>query len=166
MKKRNIILISLIPCLVSCSVLFSKKDIAHLSNPKNYLQYTVKFHSITGTNENKYDTDLYLNVTFLSLDELNTFRSIPLEDVSNLDSYPTPLTILQKNSQILNENKFYENINVGDIIKINVSNYQTINVKYTYIAQIEYNSKIYLNIDDGINNIKEYLEEHRSPFFA
>ena len=100
MKIKKIINALLITNLVSCSVLFTNKDISYLSNPNNYPQYNVKFHSIAGENQDNYNVTLLLNVTFFTLEELNSFRSIPIENNINLDNYPIPLTILQKNSQI------------------------------------------------------------------
>ena len=36
---------------------------------------------------------------------------------------------------------------------------------YNYLAGIEASCKVYLTLDQGLNGIKIYLDNHKSPFF-
>lgn len=160
MKKISIYL-SLLFLITGCSTLFSKKEYKELTDLDNYQKYEVKYHSLI-----EYDNNIKaLNVTFTNLDTLNQFMVNPIQEGSNLLSYPIGFTLFEDSYKALEEKSFFDNIKVEDDFTIWACNYKNKGVGYTYILSVEYNNVTYLNQKDGMNNIKQYLDEHRSPFF-
>ena len=81
--------------LTSCTSLFSKNDYEYLSNQNNYHKYQVKFNSYNNS------SNATLNVTFLSLEELQSFQTTPLLDETKIDYYPIPFLIVEDNNFLI-----------------------------------------------------------------
>ena len=157
--------------LSSCDTTYNDIEYKNLSDEKNYEKYDVKFSYARVLNENNQRTDfknktLELTVTFLSLDELNIFKTIKLENVSNLDSYPITFLIFKDNTNTLLDSNFFDDVKEGDIITVWVNTYRGIDTIYNYLGGITFGEKTYLSLEDGLNGIIKHMDEHRSPWLS
>ena len=172
MKIKIITIFTLILCIFAlsgCDNTYTKKEYENLSNKENYRSFEVKFSYVRFLEDNKQSSSyqnekLQLVVTFLILEELNLFKTIKLESVSSLDSYPIMFTIFEENTNLLIQNNFFNEVNEGDIITIWVSMYRGIDTIYNYLGGLSTNNKTYLSLDEGIDGIKKHMDSNRSPF--
>ena len=169
MKKIAFIFLLFLSVLLisGCDTTFNDGETKALTNPDNYKKYDVTF-SYLKTNDNSTNytkSDVYLYVTFHTLDELNLFMSTPLEEGVDLEAYSIPFLIKQTNSKELSNNGFYDDIKEGDSLSIWVSNYRDHFGTYLWVAAIEANGKTYLSFEVGMNNIKTFIQENQSPWF-
>ena len=72
---------------------------------------------------------------------------------------------MEDNYNIVNSNNFFEEVNTQDPITIKVSNYKTHTHFFRFISYISFNDKEYLSLEDGIKNIKTYVEFYENPLF-
>ena len=93
--------------MTACSSNFNNKEYAGLLNKDNYVKCEVKISYYRVINPGLSNPDYFHNkdvtiaVILNTLEELNSFRSMPLTSVNNLDDYLTELTLLKHNSTIL-----------------------------------------------------------------
>ena len=168
MKKILYILI-LFTCIIisGCSSNFNNTEYKNISDIKNYQKYDVKLQSIKAVTQGAQykSSDVYLVVAFQTLEELNGFKTTPLQNVNNLDDYPMEFLVFKANSKVLDENNFYTDVAIGDIISLWICKYVEHGNRYPYIAGVEKGDKTYLSTEAGLKGITAYLEEHKSPFF-
>ena len=167
--KKILLILTLFACilLTGCSTNFNKTEYKNITDIKNYQKYDVKVLEFKIRTQGKtYETsDVYIRVAFLTLEELNEFKTTPLETVNNLDDYPMEFIIFEANSKVLNENNFYTEVAVGDVISLWICKYTELGNTYPYIASVSKASKVYLSTEMGLQGIAGYLDEHKSPFF-
>lgn len=173
MKIKLITLLALLVCiftLSSCDTTYNQIEYDNLSNAANYRKFDVKFSCVkvlNSTSQTTYYNNeiLELVVTFLSLDELNLFQTTKLESVSNLDSYPITFISFKDNTNILLNNNFFNEVKEGDTITIWVNMYRGIDAIYNFLGSVQFNNKTYLSLEDGLNGVKKYMDDNRSPWF-
>ena len=168
MKKCFIFLLLITTIILGgCSSTFTKSEFKKITDINNYQKYQVKVLEFkTKTPNVDYNqSDICLTVAFLTLEDLNSFKTTPLQQVNNLDDYPMEYVIFQENSKKLYENNFYTEISNGDIISLWICRYKDNASTYPYIAGVETESKVYLSTSDGLKGIGAYMDEHKSPFF-
>ena len=173
MKHKIICLLTLLFCIFtisSCDTTYSDIEYKNLSNEKNYQKFDVKFSYVKVLNSTAQTSEfqnerLEFAVTFLTLEELNLFKTTKLESVSSLDSYPIIFTVLKENTNSLLENNFFNEINEGDTITIWVSMYHGINTIYNFLAGVSSADKTYLTFDEGLARIIQHMDDNRSPWF-
>lgn len=171
--KKTIYITLLICCILflfGCSTTFNNKEYDGILNKNNYFECEVKierYNVLNATQQEQYfyGKDTEIAVIFPTLELLNKFRSIPLTEVNNLDNYPTPFVVFKDNTNILHENNFFEEVKPEDKVKVWLCTYRDNNNYYNYLAGIEASCKVYLTLDQGLNGIKIYLDNHKSPFF-
>ena len=69
--------------------------------------------------------------------------------------------ITKEHNQILAENGFYDTVAMNTPIEITASNYIYMDSNFFFIAAVTYNESEYLRFEDGIQNIREYMKEHK-----
>lgn len=171
-----LILPLLLVCLVSCTG-YNQIMRDHLADADNYHTYEVILEDLYyfdfSTKEKKrditdqtfLDNDITFEVSFLnSYDEVRPFLGgEPNEDIP-LDKYIFHFEVTKNNSRILLSNDFYKHIKVGEKIRIKVSDFIYMDGYFFYIAQLEYNGRVYLRLEDGLKNIVDMMEENKSIF--
>ena len=166
MKKRNLTLLAALTILTSCNHLYTTKEIKHLSDINNYIEYNVNYSHTTSIQENiSSNTDSGINVTFNSHAELNLFMTTKVDETATLSSYKIQFFTPKNNTILLRENDFFTEIKENDPITIKVSNYKSINLTFRYLLSLKTSTKVYLDETKSIENIKAYLKENESPFF-
>lgn len=158
--------------LTSCSG-FNAQMRTHLSDKTNY-------HSFRGTicdvyyfdAENKKvsllasdefpESDVRIELAFENYDTVKTFLGSALNPEWSLNAYRVIFEITAENSRILNENGFYDAITANTPIEITASSYIYMDANYFFIAAVTYNKTEYLRFENGIQNIREYINKHRS----
>ena len=98
--KKILLILTLFACilLTGCSTNFNKTEYKNITDIKNYQKYDVKVLEFKIRTQGKtYETsDVYIRVAFLTLEELNEFKTTPLETVNNLDDYPMEFIIFDR----------------------------------------------------------------------
>lgn len=159
--KKFISLLYLFIFLTGCSSTFNNKEYKVLTDIKTYNKYEVNYHSTI--NNDSYST---LNVTFNTHEELQDFVVFEVNEQTDLSVYFIGFTLFNDAFEHLNNSSFFENIDENDRFIIYASNYKQKNsTTYRYILSIEYDNVTYLTKDDGMQYIKNYLDNNRSPFF-
>ncbi len=155
---------------------YNKIMFEHLSNLENYKLYEVKIDEIyfqskeTGRRQ-KYEKNLCeesvlqgtMYLTGLEIDEAYGRFNIQV----NGNKVEEPLAFLEieeSNSQILFERNFYFDFAINDTVKIYASNFVYMDTDFFYVIAVEYNGAIYLEKEEGLENIIKKMEANRSKF--
>lgn len=158
--------------LTSCSG-YNAQMRKHLSDEANY-------HSFCGTicdiyyfdaENNKVslpasgeipDCDVVIELTFGDRDTVKKFLgSEPNSEWSSAE-YKFVFEITKENNQILIENGFYDIVSINTPIEITASNFIYMDSDFFLIAAGTYNETTFLSFADGIQNIRKYLNDHKS----
>ena len=177
MKTRR--LITVILCfLVIFSLLTSCSG--YNSRMRNHLSDEANYHSFCGTicdvyyfdAENKKvsllasdvipDCDVVVELTFDERDTIKKFLGSEPNSEWSLTEYRFAFDITKENNQILVENGFYDIVSINTPIEITASNFIYMDSNFFFIAAVTYNESEYLRFEDGIQNIREYMKEHKS----
>ena len=177
MKTRR--LITVILCfLVVFSLLTSCSGYNSLM--RNYLSDETNYHSFCGTicdvyyfdaENNKVsllesdvipECDVVIKLTFDDRDVIRKFLGGEPNPEWSLDEYKFSFDITKENNQILVTNGFYEAVDMNTQIEITASSFIYMDSDFFFIAAVTYNESEYLRFEDGIQNIREYMKEHKS----
>jgi hypothetical protein len=165
----------LLVCFSSCSG-YNKIMRNHLSNPENYQTYQATlvdiFYYDSASNQSLRDFE---NDRFLNFDVIISVRFDNYDDVSDflggrpntdilLEEYDVRLCIPSSNSKILYENGFYNNVSLGDKIKVTSSAWIYMDGNFFYVSQIEHEGTVYLDSEDGLKNIIDMMNKNKSIF--
>ena len=158
--------------LTSCSG-YNSKMRNHLSDEANY-------HSFSGTicdvyyfdAENKKvsllasdvipDCDVVVELTFDDRDTIKKFLGSEPNPEWSLIEYKFAFDITNENNQILVEKGFYDIVSMNTPIEITASDYIYMDSNFFFIAAVIYNETTFLTFEDGIQNVREYIIEHKS----
>jgi len=163
-------------CFSSCSG-YNKVMRDYLSDSENYQTYEVILadiyyrdpvsHEIVRDFENssfsEHEVTFSINF-FENAEDLIPFLGGKIDSDADLDAYEIHLYILADNNKILYENGFYENISLGEKIKVTTSNWIYMDSEFFYVAQVEYQGSVYLSFEDGLKNIIELMDKNKSLF--
>ena len=145
----------------------------HLSDQTNYSSYRGEICDIYyfDSENNKVslrssdeipECDVVIEMTFDDRDTITKFLGADPNPVWTLDKYKFAFDITKENNQILAQNGFYDTVAMNTSIEIIASSYIYMDSNFFFIAAVTYNETEYLNFDDGIQNIQEYINEHKS----
>lgn len=146
----------------------------HLSSAENY-------HTLDGyileiyyynpiTNDRVYECndealvkyDISFKVSFEDKDCMSSFFGGDPSPKKETSDHWFVLTVVSENSKILYQNGFYDHISIGDRIRVTTSSFIYMDSFFFYIAAIEYNGTVYLDFDDGLENIVDMMNENKS----
>ena len=145
----------------------------HLSDKTNYNSYRGEICDIYYFDaENKKtslllsdevpECDVLIELTFDDRDTVKKFLGAEPNPEWSLDEYKFTFDITKENNQILVTNGFYEAVDVNTQIEITASSFIYMDSNFFFIAAVTYNESEYLRFEDGIQNIREYMNEHKS----
>ena len=145
----------------------------HLSDKTNYDSYRGEVCDIYYLDADNNKTSLLLSdevpkcdvvivLTFDDYDTIKKFLGAEPNPEWALDKYKFAFDITKENNQILAENGFYDTVAMNTPIEITASNYIYMDSNFFFIASVAYNETEYLNFENGIQNIQEYINEHKS----
>ena len=177
MKTRR--LITVILCfLVVFSLLTSCSG--YNSRMRNHLSDEANYHSFCGTvcdvyyldaENNKVsllesdvipECDVVIELTFDDRDVISRFLGGEPNPEWSLDEYKFTFDITKENNQILVTNGFYEAVDMNTQIEITASSFIYMDSNFFFIAAVTYNETTFLTFEDGIQNIREFINEHKS----
>ena len=177
MKTRRFItmilcLFAVLSLLTSCS--------GYNTQMRNHLSDEANYHSFCGIicdiyyfdAENKKvsllasdvipDCDVVVELTFDERDTIKKFLGSEPNSEWSLAEYKFAFDITKENNQILVENGFYDTVVTNTLIEITASSYIYMDSNFFFVAAVNYNETEYLCFEDGIKNIQEYINEHKS----
>ena len=106
--------------------------------------------------------DVVVELTFDDRDIVKKFLGGEPNPVLSLDDYKFAFDITKENNQILAGNGFYDTVAMNTPIEITSSSFIYMDSNFFFIAAVAYNETEYLSFEDGIQNIREYINEHKS----
>ena len=177
MKTRRFItmilcLFAVLSLLTSCS--------GYNTQMRNHLSDEANYHSFCGIicdiyyfdAENKKvsllesdvipDCDVVVELTFDERDTIKKFLGSEPNSEWSLTEYRFAFDITKENNQILVENGFYDIVSINTPIEITASNFIYMDSNFFFIAAVTYNETTFLTFEDGIQNIREFINEHKS----
>ncbi len=157
----------------SCSG-YNKIMFKHLSNLHNYTYYEVKIDDIyftsreTGKRE-KYIKDLNektvlegtVYLTGVEIDQVYGRCDMQVNG-SKVEPPLVFLEIEESNSQILFERNFYIDFATNNTVKIWCSDFVYMDTDFFFVIGVEYNGKIYLEKEEGLNNVIKMMTANKS----
>ena len=108
------------------------------------------------------DCDVVVELTFDERDTIKKFLGSEPNSEWSLAEYKFAFDITKENNQILVENGFYDTVVTNTLIEITASSYIYMDSNFFFVAAVNYNETEYLCFEDGIKNIQEYINEHKS----
>ena len=146
--------------LSSCSG-YNKKMRNHLSDSASYCEYTVEVQEIAIS---QYDSNkLGVFVKFYTKEEVAKFHGVSAENLTlNPEDYLITLEIIGDNINKACDNGLMEEIQSGDVIEVVTSNWIYMDGDFFYIIGLSKDNKVYLNKDEGLQNLISYMDENKS----
>ena len=147
---------------------------------RNHLGDETNYHSFCGTicdvyyfdAENKKisllasdvipDCDVVVELTFDDRDTIRKFLGGEPNPERSLTEYKFAFDITKENNKILVGNGFYDILSVNTPIEITTSSFIYMDSNFFFIAAVNYNETTFLTFEDGIQNVQEYINEHKS----
>lgn len=176
--KKVFLIISTLLCVFLFSAChgFNSLMYRHLSDQQNYEIYQVKLLDIyyydpnTGEKINDFededflDHDIIFKVVFDNYEDVAEFLGAKPNQNISLTDYTFQLQVIEENNKALANNGFYKNFSLNETIEIKASNYIYMDANFFYIADVKYDENQYLNIDEGLANIIDMIDDNRSLF--
>lgn len=146
--------------LSSCSG-YNKIMRNHLSDPSSFCEYIVEVQEIAIS---KYDSNrLGVFVKLFSKEEYAKFNGVSAENITlSPEDYLIILEIIGDNINEVCDNGLMEEIQPGDIIEVVASNWIYMDGDFFYIIGLSKDNKEYLNKDEGLQNLIDYMNENKS----
>ena len=146
--------------LSSCSG-YNKIMRNHLSDSSSFCEYTVEVQKIAIS---QYDSDkLVVFVKFFSKEEYAKFNGVSAENlILSPEDYLITLEIIGDNFKEVCDNGLMEEIQLGDIIEVVASNWIYMDGDFFSIIGLSKDNKEYLNKDEGLQNLIDYMNENKS----
>ncbi len=158
--------------LTSCSGYnsFMRK---HLSDETNYASFRGEICDIYyfDAENNKVsilssdklpECDVVLELVFEDYDTVKTFLGGEPNPDYALNTFKFQFRITKENNQILMENGFYDTVTINTPIDITASSFIYMDSDFFFIGAVKYNKTEYLHFEDGIGNIKKYINMQKS----
>ena len=120
----------------------------HLGNEENYYPIAATFCSYTET-----DDRIYLYVT---VEDKSAF------DPSESNKEKLILELVGDNCEALDKFLEKEEIREGDKITVKCSTWIYMDSTFYYVAEIKIQGETYLTFDDGLKNIRNYMDGNKS----
>ena len=162
MKNKILLVLSILFIMVlsSCSG-YNKIMRNHLSDLASYCEYTVEVQEIAIS---QYDSNrLGVFVKFFSIEEYAKFNGVSAENLTlNPEDYLITLEIIGDNIKEVCDNGLMEEIQPGDIIEVVASNWIYMDGDFFYIIGLSKDNKEYLNKDEGLQNLIDYMNKNKS----
>ena len=170
-----IVISLLLVCCTSCSG-YNGIMRKHLSDPENYRTYEAVLVDMcyvdpkTGEQYRDFENndflgyDVILFVNFETVENVTNFLGGQPNPDMPPDEFKFALEITAENSKILYENGFYNDVVVGDQIRVRSSDWIYMDGDFFYVAQLEYKDTVYLSFDDGLKNMIEMINKNKSLF--
>lgn len=181
MKRKFVTCIALILILACCPACgYNALMREYLSDPENYYTGNVVFVDayyyddiVQTENNRKYvrdsdvstfiDHEVTIDVRFETEEDFfDLIGFYPAFDADYLKEFEFLISALPPNNKILCENGFYENVSAGDKISIRTSNWIYMDTEFRFLAYVECNGVVYLNFEEGLANIVNFMNEHKS----
>jgi len=158
--------------LASCSG-YNSQMRSHLSDATNYDSYRGEICDIYYfDSENKKvsilssngfsEHDVVIEVVFEDYDTVKKFLGGDPNPERSLNEHKFAFKITKENNQILTENGFYDAVFMNTPIDITTSSFLYMDAEFFFIAAVTYNETEYLHFEDGIKNIVEFINDHKS----
>ena len=146
--------------LSSCSG-YNKIMRNHLSDSNSYCEYTVEVQEIAIS---QYDSNrLGVFVKFFSKEEYAKFNGVSAENITLApEDYLIILEIRGDNVKEVCDNGLMEEIQPGDVIEVVASNWIYMDGDFFYIIGLSKDNKEYLNKEEGLQNLIDYMNENKS----
>ena len=146
--------------LSSCSG-YNKIMRNHLSDPSSFCEYIVEVQEIAIS---QYDSNrLGVFVKFFSKEEYAKFNGVSAENITLApEDYLITLEIRGDNFKEVCDNGLMEEIQPGDVIEVVASNWIYMDGDFFYIIGLSKDNKEYLNKDEGLQNLIDYMNENKS----
>ncbi len=165
-------LLILLFLLTSCSG-YNSVMRNHLSDEANYSTYRGEISDIYYYDEEHRkvsllpsdkipEYDIVMELTFEDYDTVATFLGGNPDPERSLDEFKFLFEITKENNKILIENGFYDHVALNTPIDVTTSSFIYMDSDFFYIAAVTYNDTVYLQFEDGIRNIIEYINDHKS----
>ena len=150
--KRIVLFLLVITVLLSITACGGYNGIMreHLGNEDNYYAIDATFCSYK-----KADDRIYLYVT---IEDMSAF------DASEANSKEIRLELVGDNCDALSEFLTKYEIRDGDKITVRCSTWIYMDSTFYYVAEIKKQDKTFLSFDDGLKNIREYIDNNKSLF--
>lgn len=133
----------------------------HLSDPNSYCEYIVEVQEITISKNNSNKLGIF--VKFFSKEEYAKFNGVSAENLTlSPEDYLITLEIIGDNIKEVCDNGLMEEIQPGDIIEVMASNWIYMDGDFFYIIGLSKDNKEYLNKDEGLQNLIDYMNENKS----
>ena len=177
MKTRRFVITIL--CLIVVLFLLTSCS-GYNAKMRNHLIDETNYHSFCGTicdiyyfdAENKKvsllssdaipDCDVVVELTFDDRDTVKEFLGGEPNSEWDLSEYKFAFDITKENNQILVENGFYDVVSVNTPMEITASSLIYMDSNFFFITAVNYNETTFLTFEDGIQNVREYINEHKS----
>ncbi|MBQ7378657.1 MAG: hypothetical protein IJW70_03120 [Clostridia bacterium] len=151
MKRLLLLLLTMIllPGMTACSG-YNGMMREHLGNRDHYVAINATFCSYK-----QEDDRIYL---YVSVEDKSVF------DASEANSEEIRLELVGDNCQALGQVFAKEEIRKGDSITVKCSTWIYMDTEFYYVAEIKKQDQTFLAFDDGLENIREYMNDHKSLF--
>ena len=160
----TIILILAVFLLSSCG--YNKIMRKRLSNAENYYSWVLEIEEIYAYYPDR--SERFTEVGCADDIDVSDLRSIFMEckvlaiDVLELFEQNLRFEILKSNVEILLETGFFDVVGIGDQISAKASRWIYMDGDFNYIAKVQISEKIYLQFEDGLQNIIDYMNANKS----
>ena len=146
----------------------------HLSDPSNYYTANVILSdvSIYDSESSAFvscldmadylDHDVYFTVTFYTYEDIELFLGGPPNKDIPPNEFVYDLVVFSENNKKLYENGFYDDFTLGEKITLSTSYFIYMDGEFFNVAMVERDGIVYLNFEEGLNNIMNYMNEHKS----
>lgn len=164
--------------LITLSLLTS--CLGYNTQMQNYLKDETNYHPYHGTvcdiyyfdaeNEkvsllstNKIpECNVVIELTFDDFNTVGTFLGAEPNPDWSLEKYRFAFDITKENHIILAQNGFYNTVTINTPIEITASSYIYMDSNFFWISSVTYNDTEYLRFNEGIKNIKDHIDKHKS----
>lgn len=150
---------------------YNKLMYEHLGNSANYKTYTMTLKDIVAFKDGQsvsysYDeTILEHKVVFVlaphDFSDVEEFLGARHNPDMSLSDYTISLTVISSSNSVLADNGFYDDPPIGKDIVVRASSWIYMDNHFFYIAQLSLDGKEYLDIDTGLKNINDMMDEEK-----
>lgn len=133
---------------------------AHLSNADNYDTYQATVQEL----DRREDGTLTLRVTLESSEDVRDFLGAEPNPERELTEYVFSLEVTAENAKCLENTDFFDEIGTGDLIDVTTAHFLYSDSEFFYVCAIRNGETVYLDTNDGLQNIVDMMDRDRSLF--